>query len=154
MNTTAAYHDANPTWLANPAAAGAVNRILAPMGRVLFALIFIMSGLTHFSAGTIAYAAQAGLPLAALLVPASGVLAVAGGLSVALGWYARLGALALVVFLVPVSFQMHAFWALQDPMMAQIQLAMFMKNVALIGAALLIARTGAGPLSLDERAGR
>ena len=133
---------------------GALDRILAPVGRVLFALIFIGSGVSHFSPDTIAYAAQAGLPLAGLLVPASGVLAAAGGLSVALGWHARLGAVALVTFLLPVTFQMHAFWAEQDPMMAQMQFAMFMKNVSMIGGALLVARVGAGPVSLDARAGR
>jgi hypothetical protein len=78
-------------------AAGALDRTLVPMGRVLFSLIFLWSGFSHFSAGTIAYAAQAGVPLAGFLVPASGVLAALGGLSVALGWHARLGAAALVV---------------------------------------------------------
>jgi putative oxidoreductase len=135
-------------------AAGALDRTLVPLGRVLFSLIFLWSGFSHFSAGTIAYAAQAGVPLAGFLVPASGVLAALGGLSLALGWHARLGAAALVLFLVPVTFWMHAFWAVPDPMMAQLQLAMFMKNVAMLGGALFVARMGAGPVSLDARAGR
>jgi len=62
-----------------------------------------------------------------------------------------LGAWLIVVFLVPVTFTMHAFWAVQDPMMHQFQMAMFMKNIALLGAALLITQFGAGPVSLDAR---
>ena len=49
---------------------------------------------------------------------------------------------------------MHAFWAIPDPMMRQIQMAFFMKNLGLLGGALLIAYFGAGPVSLDERARR
>lgn len=49
---------------------------------------------------------------------------------------------------------MHAFWNVPNPMMRQIQMAMFMKNVAMLGGALLVAYWGAGPVSLDERAER
>jgi putative oxidoreductase len=155
MNTFAALHHMDAgSQTSSSVETGALDRVLAPSGRVLFALIFIASGLSHFSAETIAYAAQVGLPMAGFLVPASGVLAAVGGLSVALGWHARLGAMALLLFLVPVTVQMHVFWAEQDPMMAQMQFAMFMKNVSMMGAALLVVRAGAGPVSLDARAGR
>jgi putative oxidoreductase len=46
---------------------------------------------------------------------------------------------------------MHKFWVVQDPMMAQIQMILFMKNVAMLGGALLISQFGAGPFSLDAR---
>jgi putative oxidoreductase len=128
-------------------------RYLSLAGRVLYSAIFIMAGLGHFSPQTIAFAAQSGVPLANIAVPASGVLAIAGGLSIMLGYRARIGAVLIVLFLVPVTFSMHAFWAISDPMMQQIQQANFFKNVSMIGAALLIARTGAGPLSLDARRG-
>ena len=131
-----------------------VSRYVVPVGRVLYALIFVYSGLTQFSSQTLAFAAGAGVPLAAFLVPASGVLAVAGGLSVALGYRARLGALALVAFLVPVTLAMHAFWAESDPMGRMIQQAHFLKNLSLLGGALLISQFGAGPVSLDARQGR
>jgi putative oxidoreductase len=120
-------------------------------GRILFSAIFIMSGFLHFSQPEIAYAAQAGVPMARLLVPASGLLALAGGLSILLGYRAKLGAWLLVIFLVPVTLMMHNFWAVKDPMMAQMQMAMFLKNVTILGGALLIAHFGAGPLSLDAR---
>ena len=72
-------------------------------------------------------------------------------LSILLGYKARLGAWAIVLFLVPVTFTLHKFWAVADPMMAQMQQVMFMKNLAILGGALLIAHFGAGPVSLDAR---
>ena len=57
----------------------------------------------------------------------------------------------MVLFLVPVTLTMHNFWAVPDPMMRGMQMAMFMKNVSMLGAALLITQVGAGPLSLDAR---
>jgi len=119
--------------------------------RILFALIFILSGFMYFSSQTIAYAASAGVPLASIAVPASGILALAGGLSIALGYHARWGGVALAVFLVPVTLSLHAFWKVSDPMAHQMQFVMFMKNVALLGGALTFAHFGAGPLSLDSR---
>jgi putative oxidoreductase len=129
-------------------------RSLVPLARLLFAAIFLVSVPGHFQAQTIAYAAQQGVPLATILVPLSGILALAGGLSILLGWRARAGAWLIAAFLVPVTLMMHAFWAVPDPMMRQIQQAFFMKNLAMIGGALLIAYWGAGPVSLDERAER
>ena len=120
-------------------------------GRILFAAIFILSGFFHFSQQDIAYAVHAGVPMAGFLVPASGILALLGGLSILLGYRARIGAWLIVLFLVPVTLVMHNFWAVKDPMLAQIQMAMFMKNVAMLGGALLISQFGAGPLSLDAR---
>jgi putative oxidoreductase len=121
------------------------------LGRFLFALIFLMSGPFHFSKQEVAYAVAQGVPLASILVPFSGVLAFAGGLSILLGYRARLGAWLLVVFLIPVTLMMHNFWAVHDPMMAQFQMAMFMKNLGLLGGALLISQFGAGPFSVDAR---
>jgi putative oxidoreductase len=127
------------------------TRLLAVVGRVLFAAIFVMTVMSHFSDKAIGYAASQGVPLPNVLVPLSGILAAAGGLSVALGYRAKLGAWLIVLFLVPVTFVMHRFWAVHDPQMAQIQQAMFMKNLSMLGGALLIAYFGAGPLSLDAR---
>jgi putative oxidoreductase len=124
------------------------------LGRFFFALIFVMAGANHFNKQTIGYAASQGAPLAAIAVPLSGVLAIVGGLSILLGYRAKLGAWLIVLFLVPVSFMMHKFWTVQDPMMAQVQMIMFMKNVSMLGGALLISYFGAGPFSLDARRSR
>jgi putative oxidoreductase len=83
------------------------------------------------------------------LVPLSGIFALAGGLSILLGYRAKVGAWLIALFLIPVTLTMHKFWAVHDPMMAQLQMVMFMKNVAMLGSALLISQFGAGPLSLD-----
>ncbi len=131
-----------------PAGASA---LLVPVARLFFTLIFLLSGPRHFTQAAIGYAAAQGVPFASFLVPASGVLAVVGALSVLLGYRARIGAWLLILFLVPVTFMMHNFWTVADPMMQQIQIAMFMKNVALIGGALLIWSFGPGPYSLDGR---
>jgi putative oxidoreductase len=124
------------------------------LGRFLFVVIFLMAGANHFNKQTIGYAASQGVPLASIAVPLSGVLAIAGGLSILLGYRAKLGAWLLVLFLVPVTLMMHKFWLVQDPMMAQIQMILFMKNVAMLGGALLISQFGAGPFSLDARRSR
>jgi putative oxidoreductase len=124
-------------------------RYLVLSGRVLFALIFITAAPRHFSSEGIGHAAQLGVPLATLLVPISGALALGGGLSVALGYRARLGAWALVAFLVPVTFMMHGFWRLSDPVLVHTQQALFAKNVSMLGAALMVAYFGSGPISID-----
>jgi len=133
------------------AALGFRQGAVVVLGRFFFALIFLMAGANHFSGQAIGYAASQGVPLASIAVPFSGVLAIAGGLSILLGYHAKLGGWLLVLFLVPVTLMMHKFWLVQDPMMAQIQMILFMKNVSMLGGALLISQFGAGPLSLDAR---
>lgn len=139
----------------SPARVGAdqqsIARFLVPLGRAAFAAIFLPGAVLHFNPAYVQYAAAAGVPLPQVLVPLSGLLSTAGGLSVLLGYRARLGAWALVLFLIPVTLTMHAFWKVTDPGMAQMQFAMFLKNVSILGGALLIAHFGAGPVSLDAR---
>ena len=125
------------------------TRILVPIGRVLFAFIFVLAAPRHFTSQAAQYAASQGVPLAAIAVPLSGVIALAGGLSVMLGYRARVGAWLLVLFLVPVTFAMHAFWSVTDPMARQMQMVNFLKNLSMLGGALLLAHFGAGPVSLD-----
>jgi len=126
-------------------------RYLPLAGRILFTVIFLFGAPGHFTATYAGYAAQAGVPPPGVLVPIAGVIALAGALSVLLGYRAKQGAWLLVVFLIPVTLYMHKFWGLTDPMMVQMQQAHFLKNVGLLGGALLIAYFGSGPLSLDAR---
>jgi len=126
-------------------------RYSALIGRILFASIFVMAALGHFSSQEIAFAAAQGVPLASLTVPFSGLMALIGGLSIALGYKARWGAVLVILFLAPVTVMMHNFWVATDPLVAQEQMAHFMKNLSLIGSALLIFYFGSGPLSLDVR---
>ena len=118
-------------------------------GRQLFSVIFIIASAGHFNPHTIEAAAAHGVPLPDLLVPLSGLIALVGGFSVLLGFQTRIGAWLLVLFLVPVTVMMHNFWSVSDPMALQIEKAMFLKNVTMLGGALLISYFGAGPLSVD-----
>jgi putative oxidoreductase len=132
-------------------AARTAPRYLVPLGRLMFVAIFLMSAPGHFSPEMVAYAAQSGVPLPQIAVPLSGVIALLGALSVLFGYYARIGAWMLVLFLIPVALMMHDFWVYADPMMRQMQMAHFMKNIGMAGAALLITYFGAGPVSFDAR---
>jgi putative oxidoreductase len=126
-------------------------KAIVVIGRLLFSLIFILSGFSHFSDQAIEHAASKGVPFASFAVPFAGMLAIVGGLSIALGWMARVGAVLIILFLIPVTAMMHDFWTLTDPMMRITQRIMFMKNISMLGGAILIAWFGAGPWSIDAR---
>jgi putative oxidoreductase len=119
------------------------------LGRVLLGGLFVIAAPGHFQAATIAMAAAHGVPLAKFAVPLAGVIAFAGGLSVILGFKARLGGVLLALFLVPVTVMMHDFWAVADAAAAQMQRGFFLGNLSHLGGALLVCYFGAGPLSLD-----
>lgn len=125
--------------------------LLVPVGRVFYALMFILSSMGHFTTGVIAYGASMGVPAPNLLVPLSGVIALVGALMVAFGFRTRIGAALIVVFLVPVTLWMHRFWLVADPMMRALQHAAFFKNVSMLGCALLLMYWGGGPFSFDGR---
>jgi putative oxidoreductase len=116
--------------------------VLFLIGRLLFGLLFVSSGfMAHLGAGGKAgreYARSLGAPSPDLLVPLSGITIIAGGLMVALGIWADLGALLIIGFLAGITPIMHAFWKIEDTQEQQVQSAMFFKNVALLGAALII----------------
>lgn len=125
------------------------SRLIPLAGRVLFSAIFILSAPHHFSNAVVEAAALQGVPLPDLAVPLAGVVAATGGLSILFGYKTKLGAWLIVLFLVPVTLFMHRFWGVADAQTAQMQMAHFMKNVALVGGALAFAYFGAGPLSVD-----
>jgi putative oxidoreductase len=127
---------------------------VVPVARFFFSFIFILAGFNHFSSGSVSYAAAQGIPIPDILVPVSGLIAIVGGLSVLLGIHARMGAALLLIFLVPVTLLMHNFWAVADPQMAQTQMTNFLKNLSLIGGALLVLFYGAGPISFDNHRAR
>jgi putative oxidoreductase len=128
-------------------------KYLVLLGRFFYVFIFLLAMPDHFHAKTIAYAAHAGVPLASLAVPLSGIIAFLGGLSILLGYKAKFGAWLIILFLVPVTLMMHKFWGLSDHAegVAMMQQINFLKNTSMLGAAFLIAYFGAGPLSLDAR---
>lgn len=125
-------------------------KYLALFGRILFSAIFITASIGHLSTALIQLAASRGVPYPDLLVPLSGILAFFGGVSIAVGYKARFGALLIIFFLLPVTIMMHKFWGPIDPEVATMQYAQFMKNLSMLGGAFLISYFGAGPLSIDE----
>jgi putative oxidoreductase len=128
-----------------------IMKITTLIARILFAMIFLMSGTFLFSADASSYAAYQGVPMAKFLVPLSGVLSITGALSIMLGYKTRIGALLIVLFLVPVSIAMHPFWNVADQAARQSAMTEFLKNLSMLGAALFFFVEGAGAYSLDSR---
>lgn len=110
------------------------------IGRLLLGGFFINSGFKHFSNLTMmaGYSQSKGIPSPKAAVLFSGLLLLIGGLSILLGVYPTVGTIALVLFLVPVTFMMHAFWKVKDPMARMGETVNFTKNLALLGAALML----------------
>jgi putative oxidoreductase len=131
-----------------------VSNAIVALGRACFSLIFIAAGLNHFTSSSVALASSHGVPLAQIAVPFSGVMVLAGGLSILLGYRAKLGAWLIVLFLIPVTLIVHRFWGIPDFMEAELQLTMFLKNISMLGGALIISQFGAGPVSFDARRSR
>lgn len=121
-------------------------------GRILLALIFVWSGLGKIGsfAGTAAYMAGKGIPLAEAALALSIIIEVGGGLMLIFGWKARWAALAIFLWLIPVTLMFHNFWAVEAAQ-AQDQMIHFMKNLGIIGGMLYVMAYGAGPLSVDNR---
>ena len=116
-----------------------MNAVLV-IGRVLFALIFINSGIAHLTKleAMTGYAQYKKVPAAKLSVIVSGLMILVGGLYIALGVYADLGALLIALFLIPAAFLMHAFWKESDATAKQNETIGFFKDLSLAGAALII----------------
>ncbi len=123
----------------------------ALIGRVLLALMFILSGwgkLTDFSE-TVGYIASKELPLPQVLAIIAILIELGAGLAIAFGWKTRWAALAMVVFLIVITPIFHGFWNVpaDQAMMQQIN---FMKNLSILGGMLVLFAWGPGRYSLDE----
>ncbi len=108
-------------------------------GRLVFAGVFLFYAVQHATQfrGYAAFAGARGTPYPRLAVAVTGLMLAVGGALVALGLWADLGALILVVFLVPVAFVIHPFWRFGGAERASEQ-AFFLKDLALGGAALAL----------------
>src|SRR5262249_35975724 len=120
------------------------------VGRAIFGGYFLYNGINHFlqKDKLSGYAASKGVPSAGVAVEASGAMMILGGLSLLTGYKPKLGSAAIVAFLAGVTPAMPGFWSEQNPEQRQAEMINFMKNVALVGGAMLAAgRPEPWPLS-------
>ena len=126
----------------------------ALVGRILLALIFIISGFGKISgyAGTAGYMASKGLPMVAVLLPLTILVELGGGLLIALGWKTRWAAAVVFLFLIPVTLVFHNPTGLAAAE-AQQQMINLLKNLSIMGGMLGLFAFGPGGFSLDAKQG-
>jgi putative oxidoreductase len=129
--------EANDLLLLHPA--------VAMTGRVMFTLIFFLSGITHFT-NLSDYVAlmPAAIPFRAFWVMISAVVELLGATMIVANWHPRLGGWLIFLFLVPVTATVHGVGMITAPdaPMQTIQTSFFLKGVTMAGAALLITQLG------------
>jgi putative oxidoreductase len=121
-----------------------------PLARILISAIFVYSGISqlmHFDA-TVHVLAATGIPLPAVAAVISTIIDLAGAAMIIVGWQTKLAAAIQFVYLIPVTFLLHNFWA-APPQMHEMQLLNFLKNLGIMGGLLILATRGAGASSVD-----
>ncbi len=118
---------------------------LALVGRIFLAHIFLISAAMKIAhpAGTQQYMATYGIPATLFFLVAASTFELVGGLSILLGYRARIGAIILLVFLIPTTIIFHT------ELSVQLQMIMFMKNLTIMGGLFTIIAHGSSKLSLD-----
>jgi putative oxidoreductase len=121
--------------------------VVSAIGRILLATIFLLSGLHKIAdpAGTQQFMSAMGMPAPGFFLVGAIVFELAGALSLILGYWTRVGATLLIVFMIPATLIFHTNFG------DQIQFIMFLKNLAMTGGLLYVLAFGPGPLSLDVR---
>lgn len=135
------------TFKAAPMAATSNSDLLAAVGRILLAAIFVLSGVSKLTdpAGTIAYIESAGLPLPSVAYAGAVAVELIGGLLLIAGFQTRIVALAIAAFSIVAAFGFHANLADQN------QFIHFFKNIAMAGGLLQVAAFGSGRFGFDRR---
>ena len=125
---------------------------MALVGRVLLALMFLLSGIGKIGGfeGTVGYISSVGLPLPSVLAAGALVLEIVAGIALIIGYKTRWAALTLALFTLVAAFLFHNYWAMPagQQMMQQI---IFLKNLAVTGGLLMLAMAGPGAWSVDRR---
>lgn len=132
------------------------ERISPFLGRGAIALFFLTEAwmkLTSFDAN-VALLRDEHVPAAAALQVIALAVMFLGGLSLALGYHVRHGALLLFGFTVIVTVLLHAYWTLSDSSGRIGEFEIFTRNMAIAGGLLLIVGMGPGPFALDNIGGR
>ncbi|RCS47777.1 DoxX family protein [Bremerella cremea] len=136
----------------NPVAQG----VLTVVGRVFIVTIFLLSAVANkipqFQ-GVAQVMGEVGIPAPQFMLTGAILFLIAGSLSIALGFRARIGAGLLLVFLILATYFFHNFWAYEGAE-AENQTIQFMKNLSMMGTMLFIIANGSGKWSLDDRLSR
>lgn len=114
--------------------------ILFLIGRILLGGYFLKGGINHLVRlnSMAGYAGSKGVPAPKLAVAGSGILLILGGLGILAGCYVQWAVLCIALFLVPVTFTIHRYWKETDEGMKALQKVNFEKNLALLGATLML----------------
>lgn len=146
MNTNVQYTTSNDSVMADSAAL---------VGRILVALIFIISGYGKIAgyAGTAGYMASKGMPLVDVLLPLTILIELGGGLLIAIGWKVRWAAAVMFLFLIPVTLVFHNPAGLAAAE-AQQQTIELLKNLSIMGGMLGLFAFGPGRFGFDARSKR
>ena len=118
------------------------------LGRTLFSLIFIASGLSKIGDWdkTISYMETHDMIFTTFFLIMAIILKVTGGLSIITSYKSKIGAILLLFFIIPATFIFHNFWVLQKETDLQIvtqqaEMVSFLKNITIVGALILIFNT-------------
>jgi len=132
-------------------AAAGVNDALLAIGRIIIAIMFVLSGLEKVMdlPGTAAAIGGKNLPMPYALAVATAVLELGGGLLIIVGWQTRIVALALAIFTAVAAYFFHDFWHYPEGAQYTNNMIHFMKNMSVIGGFLMLCAAGAGRYSLD-----
>jgi len=110
------------------------------IGKILFGGYFIMNGIMHFMhmKNMVGYSKMKNVPMPSFAVTTTGLLLLLGGLGLLLNIQMYYSLILLLIFLIPVTFKMHAFWSIDDVNQKMAEKVNFFKNLALIGAILMM----------------
>src|SRR5258708_1464746 len=125
--------------------------VAALVGRILLAVIFIISGIGKITGfdGTVGYIASKGLPMAQLVAIGTIVVEIGGGILLAIGYKARWAALALAVFTLLAAILFHNFWAVEAAQKMNQQIN-FLNNLPITDAILMVFAFAPGRLTVDK----
>jgi putative oxidoreductase len=120
-------------------------------GRILMSVLFLVSGFFKIGGYSqmVGYSASKGLPMAGVAIACAAVIELACGLAIIAGFQTKIAAWILFLYLIPVTFFFHNFWAMQGVEQQQ-NMINFLKNVAIMGGLVILATNGAGPYSVDH----
>jgi putative oxidoreductase len=118
---------------------------LALAARICLCLIFFKAGISHITgfSGLVKAISSQGLPLASILAAGTVLFQLLGSVSLLLGYKTNIGAILLIIFLIPATLLFH------NPIANPNEINDFLKNIGLIGGLLMVIYAGSGALSVD-----